>query len=78
MTNQEEFENKCMDIIEVIVSIDVKQDRKGAIAVAEKMLDAASKKTTNKNVIAIYERVVHEFKIATDAEYEMLRKQIFG
>ena len=59
MTNQEEFENKCMDIIEVIVSIDVKQDRKGAIAVAEKMLDAASKKTTNKNVIAIYERVVH-------------------
>ena len=78
MTNQEEFENKCMDIIEVIVSIDVKQDRKGAIAVAEKMLDAASKKTTNKNVIAIYERVVHEFKIATDSEYEMLRKQIFG
>ena len=78
MTNQEEFENKCMDIIEVIVSIDVKQDRKGAIAVAEKMLDAASKKATNKNVIAIYERVVHEFKIAKNAEYEMLRKQIFG
>lgn len=78
MTNQEEFENKCMDIIEVIVSIDVKQDRKGAIAVAKKMLDAASKKTNNKNVIAIYERVVHEFEIATDAEYEMLRKQIFG
>lgn len=78
MTNQEEFENKCMDIIEVIVSIDVKQNRQGAIAVAKKMLDAASKKTANKNVIAIYERVVHEFEIATDEEYETLRKQIFG
>lgn len=78
MTNQEEFENKCMDIIEVIVSIDVKQDRKGAIEVAKKMLAAAEKKTTNKNVLAIYERVVHEFEIATDEEYETLRKQIFG
>ena len=78
MTNQEESENKCMDIIEVIVSIDVKQNRQGAIAVAKKMLDSASKKTTNKNVIAIYERVVHEFEIATDEEYETLRKQIFG
>lgn len=78
MTNQEEFENKCMDIIEVIVSIDVKQNRQGAIAVAKKMLDSARKKTTNKNVIAIYERVVHEFEIATDEEYETLRKQIFG
>ena len=78
MTSKEEFENKCMDIIEVIVSIDIKQDRQGAIAVAKKMLDAASKKTTNRDVLDIYERVVHEFEIATDAEYEMLRKQIFG
>ena len=74
MTNQEEFENKCMDIIEVIVSIDVKQNRQGAIAVAKKMLDSASKKTTNKNVIAIYERVVHEFEIATDEELRKLTK----
>ena len=54
------------------------KNRAGAIVVAEKMLNAAKKKTANKNVIAIYERVLHEFKIATDAEYEMLRKQIFG
>ncbi len=74
----EEFENKCMDIIETIVAIDVKQNRAGAIKVAEKMLDKAKAKTTNKNVIAIYERVLNEFKIATDAEYEMLRKQIFS
>lgn len=74
----EEFENKCMDVIEKIVSIDPRQNRTQAIAVAEKMLEKAKQKTTNKNIISIYERVVKEFKIATDAEYEMLRKQIFG
>ncbi len=74
----EEFENKCMDIIEKIVAMNIKMNRQGAIKVAEKMLDNAKKKTTNKNVIAIYERVVKEFNIATDVEYEMLRKQIFG
>lgn len=74
---QEEFENKCMDIIEQIVSIDIRQDRAGAIKVAEKMLEKA--KTTGKQkVIEIYERVVHEFNIATDDEYNMLRKQIFS
>lgn len=74
----EEFENKCMDIIEKVVAMDIRMNRQGAIKVSEKMLENAKKKTTNKNVIAIYERVVKEFNIATDAEYEMLRKQIFG
>ncbi len=78
MASTEEFENKCMDIIEKIVSIDIRQDRKGAIAVAEKMLAKAKEKTTNAEVISIYERVVKEFNIATDAEYVLLRKQIFS
>lgn len=73
----EEFENKCMDVIEKIVSINIKQDRQGAIKVAEKMLEKA-KSTGSKVVIDIYERVLHEFNIATDAEYELLRKQIFS
>lgn len=73
----EEFENKCMDIIEQIVSIDVKQDRQGAIKVSEKMLEK-SKEKGNKKIIEIYERVVQEFKLASDEEYVMLRKQIFG
>ncbi|MCQ2564852.1 MAG: hypothetical protein MJ152_03245 [Clostridia bacterium] len=77
-TSTEEFENKCMDIIEKIVSIDVRQDRKGAITVAEKMLAKAKEKTTNAEVISIYERVLKEFNIATDTEYELLRKQIFS
>ena len=76
--NSEEFENKCMDIIETIVGIDNRMDRKGAIKVAEKMLEKARTKTKNKEVIAIYERVVKEFNIATDTEYEMLKRQIFG
>lgn len=73
----EQFENKCMDIIEQIVSIDIRQNRQGAIKVSEKMLEKA-KATGKKTVISIYERVLHEFKIATDEEYEMLRKQIFS
>ena len=76
--NSEEFENKCMDIIETIVGIDNRMDRKGAIKVAEKMLEKARAKTKNKEVITIYERVVKEFNIATDTEYEMLKRQIFG
>jgi len=74
----EEFENKCMDVIETIVSIDIKQDRQGAIKVAEKMLEKAKAKTNNPTIISIYERVVEEFKIATDEEYNLLRKQIFS
>ncbi len=75
--NKAQFENKCMDVIEQITSIDVNQTRQGAIKVAEKMLEKA--KTTGKqNVIDIYERVVNEFKIATDEEYELLKKQIFS
>lgn len=73
----EEFENKCMDIIEQIVAMDIKQNRMGAIKVAEKMLEKA-KATGKKKVIEIYERVVHEFNIASDEDYELLRKQIFS
>lgn len=73
---REEFENKCMDIIEQIVSIDIKQDRQGAIAVAEKLLEKA-KEAGKPLAIDIYTRVVNELNIATDEEYNLLRKQIF-
>ena len=75
--NIEEFENKCMDIIEQITAIDIKQTRQGAIKVAEKMLEKATA-TGKKKIIEIYSRVVEEFKIATDEEYELLKKQIFS
>ena len=73
----EEFEEKCMDVIEKVVAIDIKQNRQGAIAVSEKMLEKAKEKGNSK-VIEIYERVLQEFKLASDEEYELLRKQIFS
>lgn len=72
-----EFEYKCMSVIEQIVSIDIKQNRQGAIKVAERMLEKA-KTTNNKQVIDIYARVLKEFEIATDEEYTILREQIFS
>ena len=73
-----EFENKCMDLIEQIVAIDIRQDRAGAIAVSEKMLAKAKAKTNNKTVLGIYERVLKEFQMASDEEYSILKKQIFN
>jgi len=73
-----EFENKCMDLIEQIVAIDIRQDRAGAIAVSEKMLAKAKEKTKNATVLSIYERVLKEFQMASDEEYSILRKQIFN
>lgn len=73
----EEFENKCMDVIEQIVSIDIKQTRIEAIEISKKMRDKAVA-TKNQKVVEVYERVAQEFEIATDEEYELLRKQIFS
>ena len=73
----EEFEEKCMDVIEQIVAFDIRQNRQGAIKISEKMLEKAKLKG-NKKIIEIYERVLQEFKLASDEEYEMLRKQIFS
>ena len=73
---EEEFENRCMDVIESIASLDIRQDRKGAIKVAEYLLKEAIKKDS-KYYIDIYTRVVKEFNIATDRDYYMLRKAIF-
>lgn len=73
----EEFENKCMDIIEQIVALDKEMDRQGAINIASKFLDRA-KEIGNHTVIDIYTRVLNEFKIATDEEYNLLRSQIFS
>lgn len=75
---KEEFENKCMDVIESIVAMDNRMNRQGAIKVAEKMLEKAKLKTNSKTILAIYQRVKEEFEIATDTEYDLLRKQIFS
>lgn len=73
----EEMEERCMDIIEQIVGIDIRQNRQGAIKVAQTMLDKAEEKG-NKQAVAIYERVLLEFKACSDEEYEKLRRAIFS
>lgn len=73
---REEFENQCMDVIEQIVASDQSLDRKGAILVAEKLLEKA-KASGKKLAMDIYTRILNEFQIATDEEYENLKKQIF-
>ncbi len=74
---KENFENECMDVIEGIVSSSKKLDRQGAIDLTKKKL-AAIKETNDKHKIAIYTRVLKEFKISTDKEYNLLKKMIFS
>ena len=53
----EAFENKCMDIIEQIVSIDEKNSRTDALVIASKMCAKAA--TVNKPyVYAVYQEVL--------------------
>ena len=73
----EEMENICMDIIQQIVSTDKNMNRQGAIEIVKKMRDKAHQ-TGKKRLIVIYDRGLHEFEIASDEDYELLRKQIFG
>lgn len=72
----EQFENKCLEIIERIVLIDIKQTRIEAIEISKKMRGKAIT-TKNQKVIEVYERVVKEFEEATDLDYEIFKKQIF-
>jgi len=77
--SKEDFETKCMEIIEQIVLIDFRQDRLGAVKVSEAMLEKAKAKFPNGGeVVNIYTRVVDEFKGCTDNEYATLRKQLFS
>ena len=75
--DQEKFENKCIEVIEKIILLDIEQDRKGAVVVAKQMLDKAKVKYP-AGVVAIYERVFEEFSKCTDQEYNILKKQLFS
>lgn len=71
----EEFENKCMDLMEAIITLSRNLDRKGAIDISKKMLARADEEG-NEEVIRVYKKVVEEFENATDEEYETLKKQL--
>lgn len=74
---EKEFELKCMDEIEQIVSENANYTRVDAINIAQNRLNNAKSDKIDEKV-AIYERVVKEFKIATDDEFALLQKQIFS
>lgn len=74
--SKEEFENKCIEVIEKVVLRDYNQTRLGAVAVSQEML-AKAKTKYPQAVVDIYERVVKEFKECSDAEYDILKKQLF-
>lgn len=74
--NKEEFEKKCIEVIEQIVLLDYKQNRKTAVEIALKMLEK-SKLKYPQGVVDIYQRVYDEFLNCSDTEYEILKKQLF-
>ena len=75
--NKKEFESKCIEVIEAIILSNVNYTRANAITVSSKMLEKAKEKKCPQGVIDVYLRVNDEFKIATDKEYEILKRQLF-
>lgn len=75
--SKKEFEGKCVEVIESIILSNASYSRGDAIKVAQKMLEKARTKYP-QGVVDIYERVVEEFKLASDREYEILKKQLFS
>lgn len=75
--SKKEFESKCIEVIESIILSNINNTRKEAIAISGKMLEKAKAKNCPQGVLDIYERVNEEFKLASDKEYEILKRQLF-
>ena len=75
--NKKEFESKCIEVIEAIILSNVNNTRANAITISAKMLEKAKAKNCPQGVLDIYMRVNEEFKLASDKEYEILKKQLF-
>ena len=72
------FENKVMDLIEAVVWLNSSWRRSDAISEAAKELVVVRLLGFSSQTTAVYERALVELKRATDEEYNLLRKQIFG
>ena len=75
--SKKEFESKCIEVIESIILSNIKYTRSNAINISGKMLEKAKDKKCPQGVIDIYTRVHEEFKLASDKEYEILKRQLF-
>jgi len=67
------FEEICMDNIEIITTNS--KDRQEAIELAEKSISIGKILNTGRDM-QIFSRVAYEFSIASDEEFELLKKQI--
>ncbi len=76
--NKKEFESKCIEVIESIILSNINYTRANAIVISGKMVEKAKAKNCPQGVIDIYQRVNEEFKLASDKEYEILKKQLFN
>ena len=76
--DEEDFESACMDLIEEIASSNKLMTRQKAIQESKDRLEKARKRKVNSSQIQVLQRVVFEFSIATDEEFQALMKSIFG
>ena len=76
--NKKEFESKCIEVIESIILSNINYTRANAIVISGKMVEKAKAKNCPQGVLDIYQRVNEEFKLASDKEYEILKKQLFN
>lgn len=70
-------ESACMDIIEEISSLGQNQSKEDAIKLVAKEILVLQQTNASEQLIFMYKVVLHNFIIATDEEFEMLKKQIF-
>ena len=75
--NKKEFESKCIEVIESIILSNVNNTRANAITISGKMLEKAKEKKVPQGVLDVYIRVNEEFKMASDKEYDILKRQLF-
>lgn len=73
--SEQDFENKCIEIMESIITVNKEMSRLDAVNLAKKML-AKAEENGNEEVIKVFEKVVEEFEDATDDEYNTLKKQL--
>lgn len=76
---KDEFEQKCIDILEAIILTDKEITRMTALDLANKMLEMAKNdKKYEGEVVDIYERVVVELQDASDEDFNALKEQLFS
>lgn len=74
--NFKDFEEAVVERLERIVKSDKRMGRQGAIKKAETYLEAV-RDTHDRKMVQVYERIVYEFKTASDYIYRQIKKRIF-